>query len=176
MQKNPVNKTYAANFEKLEKSADALTASLVPFLAEGEENLFVKAAEDKQAVSNAVEEWIEKYNSVVESLKKNETPLNDFYREMLGEAVTENEEGLATIGIVQNENETLSLDDEKLESAELDAIKKVLDGSGTFSSKVAFIAGRISDNAEANIQSYSSQYDVNGYSYMMNNSKYDFWG
>ena len=175
-QHSAVSKTQSAGYEKLEKNADALSESLKTFLAEGEESIFQKAEEDKQLLTDAVERMVEDYNATVKSLKNTSNPLNDFYKEMMQEAGVESEADLATIGITQKEDGTFALDEEKLKNAGTDTIKKALDGNGTFTSKIAFIASRISDNAKANMESYSSQYGADGYSYVANSSRYDFWG
>lgn len=175
-QHSAVSKTQSAGYEKLEKNADALSESLKTFLAEGEESIFQKAEDDKQLLADAVERMVEDYNATVKSLKNTSNPLNDFYKEMMQEAGVESETDLATIGITQKEDGTFALDEEKLKNAGTDTIKKALDGNGTFTSKIAFIASRISDNAKANMESYSSQYGADGYSYVANSSRYDFWG
>lgn len=175
-QHSAVSKTQSAGYEKLEKNADALSESLKTFLAEGEESIFQKAEDDKQLLADAVERMVEDYNATVKSLKNTSNPLNDFYKEMMQEAGVESETDLATIGIMQKEDGTFALDEEKLKNAGTDTIKKALDGNGTFTSKIAFIASRISDNAKANMESYSSQYGADGYSYVANSSRYDFWG
>lgn len=175
-QSSTVSKTQRASYEKLEESAEALGETLNLFLTEGEENVFQKVKEDKSVVYDSVKKFVDNYNSTVKALKSVSNPLNDFYKEMMEETLTESEVDLSAIGITHNESGTLNLDKDKLKSADLETIKKALDGNGTFSTKVAFIAGRISDNAEANVESYSSQYGADGYSYSTNTSKYEFWG
>ncbi len=162
-----VSKTERANYEKLEESADVLAKSLMSFLEEGKEDKFSK---------KTVGDFVEQYNSLVNTLKKNDSQLNNFYREMLDEAVKENAESLETIGITVNKNGTLGFDAEKFECADADTVKKVLGENGTVSVKAAFIVGRIGENAAANIESYSTRYSANGYSYAASNSKCDFWG
>jgi len=175
-QYSAVSKTQSAGYEKLEKNADALSESLKTFLTEGEESIFQKAGEDRKLLTDAVKKMVEDYNATIKSLKNTSNPLNDFYKEMMQEAGVESEADLAAVGIMQKEEGAFTLDEEKLKNADVDSIKKVLGGNGTFASKIAFIASRISDNAKANMESYSSQYGADGYSYVANNSRYDFWG
>lgn len=167
-QVHTVNKVQHVKFEKLEQSADTLSEAIQPFICGDEEEDLTDA--------KTVSQLIGRYNDVVKELKKNPTSLNDFYREMLKEAATENEAVLSEIGIFVNENETLSFDEDKFKNTDVETIKKALSGNGTFCSKVAFIAGRVSENAKANTESYSTRYGADGYSYLMNSSKYDFWG
>lgn len=173
---NAASKTQAESYEKLEKNADALSESLRTFLTEEEESVFQKAGDDKQLLTDAVKKLAADYNATVKALKNTSNPLNDFYKEMIQEAVTESETDLATIGITLKDDGTIGLDEEKLENADAETVKNALGGNGAFTSKIAFIASRISDNAKANMESYSRQYGADGYSYVANSSRYDFWG
>ena len=169
-----VSKTQAASYEKLEKTSNSLLESLESFLKEGEDGIFQKA--DKKEIIDTVKQMVKRYNETVKALQNTANPLNDFYGEMLKEAAEESEAGLAVIGITQNENGTLTLDEEKFESTEVEKIKVSLDGNGLFTTKTAYITSRIFDNAKTNSQSYSTQYGADGYSYVTNNNNYDFWG
>jgi len=173
-QNTTVNKTQSAAYKKLEETSSSLSEALEVFLEEGEEGIFQK--EDKAELTDSVKHMLKKYNETVKALKNTSNPLNDFYGEMLKEAATESEEGLSAIGISQSKDGSLSLNTEKMEEAGIEKIKEVLDSNGLFTTKTAYIASRIADNAYTNRQSYSTQYGVDGYSYAMNSSRYDFWG
>jgi len=171
-----VNKTQSANYEKMEESANSLLESLEMFISEEEDGIFQKAGTEKSVIKDALKQLVKKYNDTVKTLKNTSNPLNDFYGEMLKEAARESEESLLTVGITQNENGMLTLDEEKLKNTEIETIKKALDGNGMFSTKTAYITNRISDNAKTNTESYSCQYGADGYSYVANSNRYDFWG
>ena len=171
-----VNKTQAANHKKLEETADSLLETLETVMEEGEEGIFHSSNTEKSAITDTVKKLVKEYNDTVKVLKNTSNPLNDFYGEMLKEAVEESEEGLSNVGITQNERGMLVLDEERLKGADIETIKKALDGNGLFSSKTAYIVSRISDNAKTNIESYSCQYGADGYSYVANRNKYNFWG
>ena len=171
-----VNKTQSASYKKIEESANSLVESLEIFLGEGEDSIFQSSDTEKAGVTDAVKQLVTKYNDTVKALKNTSNPLNDFYGEMLKEATEESENDLSAIGITQNENGMLVLDEEKLGNVDIETIKKTLDGNGLFTTKTSYIACRISDNARANVESYSTQYGSDGYSYMLNSSKYDFGG
>jgi len=171
-----IDKTQAANYKKLESTANSLEESLQAFLTEGEESVWKNTGADTKGLADAVESLLKNYNNTVKSLKNASNPLNDFYKEMLVEAATESETDLSAIGVTQNEDGMLTIDENKWKNADLEAVKKALDGNSPFISKTAFIVSRISDNAKANTESYSSQYGADGYSYVTNSSRYDFWG
>lgn len=170
--------TKKKGYEKLEKTAEELAKSAQAFLAEGQDSVFVKAKENgnHDEIYSHVEKLLENYNSVIKSLKSNASPLDDYYRQMLGDAAGENSEALKTAGITIGKDGTLSLDKEKLKETDLDSLENLLGPAGSFSEKVAFLGERIADNAGANALSYSSKYNSNGNSYAAFGSKYDIWG
>lgn len=175
------NKSSAAgtgkksNYEKLEKSAEQLLQKAENFTTEGEESIFSKARESgsNQEIYDGVEALVETYNNTIKALKTASTPLNDYYRQMMQEAADENSEALESIGITIAKDGTAVLEMDKLKTADTDTLEKVL---GTFSKKVAFLATRISDNAEANAKSLTSQYNSKGDIYSALSNKYDVWG
>lgn len=170
--------TKKKGYEKLEKTAEELAKSAQAFLAEGQDSMFAKAKEsgNHDEIYSHVEKLLENYNSVIKSLKSNASPLDDYYRQMLGDTAGENSEALKTAGITIGKDGTLSLDKEKLKEADLDSLEKLFGPAGSFSEKVAFLGERIADNAGANALSYSSKYNSNGNSYAAFGNKYDIWG
>lgn len=173
-----VDSTKKSNYEKLEKAADQLLQDVNFFTAEGEKSVFAKAreSENNEEIYDGAEALVESYNNTLNYLKADSSSLNIYYRQMLQEAVTGNKEALSSIGITISKDGTLEIDKDKLEAADTDSLEKVLGKSGTFSGKVAILAARIADNAEANAGSLSSQYSSTGSLYSALASKYDFWG
>lgn len=171
---NSLNKT---TYEKLEEQADLLEQAADVFTADGEDSIFEKAAEsgDRTDICQSAEKLIEYYNATIGTLQQTSDSLNQYYAQMLGEAVIENASALYDIGITMNEDGTLSLDQSKMEAAEDESLKKALGSSGTFTEKVAYIASRISNNAQAGIQSISSQYNTSGSICQTASGKYNFW-
>ncbi|MCI9174289.1 MAG: hypothetical protein HFH49_04970 [Lachnospiraceae bacterium] len=170
--------TKKKEYEKLEKTAEELAKSAQAFLAEGQDSMFAKAKEsgDMEEIYSHVEKLLENYNDALKSLKSSSSPLDDYYRQMLGSAAGEQSEALKTAGITIGKDGTLSLDKEKLKETDLDSLEKLFGSSGSFSEKVAFLGERIADNAGANALSYSSKYNSKGNSYAALGNKYDIWG
>lgn len=166
------------NYEKLETVSEQLMQKAEIFTVKGEESVFAKAqeSESNQEICDNAEALVENYNNTITALKKDSTPLNEYYSQMLQEAVTENSEALESIGITLSENGIAVLDKDKLKAADIDSLEKALGTSGTFSTKMAFIATRISNNAKANAESLTSQYNSTGSAYSALTSKYNFWG
>lgn len=167
------------NYEKLEKEADKLTQATEAMLQEGDNNLFAQAKEsgDNQKIYDSIESLFENYNSTVKALKNASGTMNDFYRQMLSEASKEAKESLESIGITFEKDGTASVDMDKVKEADLETLENLFGSKSEFMSKVNFLSTRISDNAEANVESLSNAYSASGNLYTGNtSSKYDFWG
>lgn len=177
--KATANTESRMNYEKLEQAADKLTQSTQIMLQEDESNLFKQAEEsgDNQKVYDSIESLFENYNSIMTALKNASGTMNDFYRQMLTEAAEEEKDSLESIGITFEKDGTASVDMEKVKAVDLETLENIFGSKSDFMSKINFISTRISDNAEANIESLSSTYSSAGNLYTTSmSSKYDFWG
>lgn len=71
---------------------------------------------------------------------------------------------------------TLKVDKSVLEAADLESLEKAFGATGTLSTKAAFLASRIENNAYENAKSVSNQYNASGQTYAAASSRYDFLG
>ena len=165
-------------YEKLEKTADQLSEAASAFTATGKDSLFSKAREsgDNQDIYNAVENFVGKYNSTISALKNTSSTLNDYYSQMLKSAASDNKEALESIGITIAKDGSLSVDKDKLKEADIDTLEKVLGNTKGFTQKAAYVAGRVSNNAQTNQSSLSNQYSSKGSLYSALASKYNLYG
>lgn len=172
------DKAEKSGYKKLGKEADQLQQKADVFAQEGEKSLFAKAKESgsSQEIYNAVKELVEQYNNTASALKNTTGPLNDYYRQMLKEAAQENSKALGSIGVTVSKNGTLGIDEDKLQAAGVEELEKILGGDSDFIKKTSFLASRISDNAQANRESRSSQYTASGTAYNAASGRYDFKG
>ncbi len=69
---------------------------------------------------------------------------------------------LSALGITMDKNGKLSIDKEKLKSADLSRLESVFGAEGTLTSRLNLIAGKVADSAEASLKSASSQYNAAG--------------
>lgn len=166
------------NYEKLEATADRLILETGLFLETGEDSIFDRAEESgsHQEIYDGVKGFVNEYNETVKALESTTGVLSDYYRDRLKEAASGNREELNGIGITICKDGTLSIDQEKLMSADPEQVKKVFGTSDTFLSRTAILAAQISDHAQANVQSLSNQYDSKGNTYSALLNKYNFWG
>lgn len=162
--------------EKLKKSADLLQKQAEKFTADGNSILdkFQTDGENKE-IYDEIEKMVAGWNDTQKQLQSLPGTLNDFYGQMLRQAATENKEALSDIGITIGKDGSLKLNSDKLKKAAIDSLKKVLGGSESFAEKTGFLAGRISDNASANMNSVSGQYNASGDMYSAFVNRYDFW-
>lgn len=165
------------DYEKLDKEADKLTRTAEIFLQEGEGDLFERARNSgsTREVCDSVKEMLDNYNSTLKALRTSSNTMNDFYRQMLTEVAYDNRESLEGVGITFKKDGTAIIDEEKLQAADVDSLEKVFGKDSDFAKKTAFLAERISDNVEANVESLSSRYNASGNSYYAASNKYDFW-
>lgn len=167
-----------SSYEKLEKSANQLQKRASNLTAAGENSLYAKAKESKdtEELCKEIQSLAEEFNSTMKILESAPGPLNDYYRQMLQEAASGNSESLASVGITISKNGKMTVDSDKLKAADVDTLEKVFGASGRLTSKVSFVAGRVSDNARAGAESVTSQYGANGSLYTTSGSRYSFWG
>lgn len=166
------------SYEKLMKAAEQLAQSMDVFAKEGEDSIFAKAkaSGDTQDIQKWLESLAKSYNDTLKALKSTVSPMDAYYRQMLQEAAKESGEQLAGIGVNLAKDGSISIDKEKLAAAGIDSLEEALGASGSFSSKVSFLAGRIFGNAKANAESISGQYDGSGLPYAAYSNMYDIWG
>ena len=167
--------TESKSYEKLKGQAEQLQQSAEEMASE---KLFQEArtSGDLQSVYEKAQDLIKNYNSTVKSLKNTASPLNQGYRQMMKESYTDSKDALEEIGITMGNDGSLKIDEDKFKASDVDKLEEVLGADGSNSARLYFLAGRVADNAKANISSASSQYDILGNNYFATASKYDFWG
>lgn len=177
---NATNVLKKNNYTKLETATDLLNKSATNLLNADKTSLFGKAEENKDTkdIVKAVEKTVEEFNDTLKQLKSTGDTLSTFYKQQLVALPGESKEILAQVGITQDKDGNLVVDEKALEAADFDTLKKAFGSDSTFTQKLAYISGRVNDNAAANLNSLSSQYGANGLSYSnsFDSNKYNFWG
>lgn len=153
-------------YEKLEKSAEKLKKSSGAMISTDDDKLLDK-----------VKTFVSDYNDILKEIDNVPSTLNSFYKQMMLEATSENKDILKEIGITENKNGYLSLEEKKFNSADKDILEKVFGKDGRYIDKINYIAGRVGSNAETDLKSLSNQYSSSGRDYSSYlNSKYNWWG
>jgi len=173
-----INKVTKNNYEKLEKVSGKLQEQASLLAATGEDSVFeqAKSSGDHTTVVSGIEKLVDTYNDTLSELKKGSGVLNSFYLQQLKELITNNADALKEAGITQAKDGSLSIDTAVLKSTDIDTLEDLFGNKGTLSNKLAFVAGKIQDNAAANIESISNQYTASGSLSSSSTNKYDLWG
>ena len=147
-QNNSVNAYSTSNQTQLSKTLrdvreaySDLKTSAQTLVASSQNSVFEK--EDDSAIVSAVQDFADKYNNTVETLKDNSDILNKRLLKNLTTAVGDNKARLADIGITVNNDKTLTVDKDKLQQAvstNLSTVKTALGSAGGLASKVAKVA------------------------------------
>ncbi|MDE5863770.1 MAG: hypothetical protein K2K56_05585 [Lachnospiraceae bacterium] len=166
--------------KELGGAADKLAAGASKLTETGEKSLFEKAKEsgDTKELLLEIESMVEHYNKTLELLKKADSSLNSFYHRELKNAAEATAEQLRAVGVTQNKDGSLAVDKKALESADYDALKAAFGENSKFTTRTEFISSKVSDNADAVLNSVSNQYNAKGLSYSdsFEANKYNFFG
>lgn len=156
-----------AGYERLGKAADSLESRTGS----------VGEKADKGGLSaSEAEGLLASYNDTLKSLYQCDGSLNNFYRQTLKQAATDNLNALREAGIIYGSDGTLSLNRSKFGSADAEKIKAVLGTGSGFMRRLGVVASRVSDSAAANARTASSRYNANGDIGNSYFSKYNFFG
>lgn len=155
-----------SNYEKIEKQAEGLEEKAAAFL-DKENNIFDKAREsgDNKELLKGVKDMVNAYNDMLQTLGKETGAMSRLYLETLKSTVKENSEAFKKIGITASKDGKLEIDEDKLAAAGVDDLENVFGSEGKFTARVSFVAGRVADNAAANLESISNQYTSDGNAY-----------
>lgn len=165
-------------YERVEKNAVNLAASAAR-LRQTQESLFDEARESgsTEKIVGEVENFAKYFNAAMTSAGSVESPLNSYYRQMLGQAAAERKDSLQAVGISVAKDGTLDIDKAKLGNAGVDQLETLFGAGSDFTKKASYIAEKLADNANASASGIASGYSANGTpysSYMGNN--YDYFG
>ncbi len=125
---------------------------------QSKKSLFKKAEENGSTaeVVAAVKGFVSQYNSMLGNIEESGTRTDKNYQTMLNNLSRSNSAALATCGVIRQADGTLSVDDEKLESADLETLKKIWSGSSSFAARAASWANSVENVAERNMKAEAS--------------------
>lgn len=149
-----LKRTERTKYEKLADRAEELISAGNQLMT-GVDGGSSEIAADTQKLVDA-------YNGALDSLGDATGVLNQYYLQMLKQTVSDNRTELAEIGIDVSGGGKLTLDKEKLAKADGELVKKLLGSGGGFAKRAVYVAGRVSENAQVNVQNLSNQYDSRG--------------
>lgn len=156
-----------SGYEKLGTAADSL---------ENRTGILGEKADRGMAAVSDVESLLADYNSTLKSLCQCDGSLNNFYRQTLKQAATDNLEVLQEIGISYKTDGSLSLNRARFEKADEETVKAALGSGSGFMKRLGIVASRVSDGAAANARTASNRYNAGGDISSSYFSRYNFLG
>lgn len=131
---------------------------------------------DMDAIAKAVNSFVSDYNSAVKAGSKSSNQNVSRNTQYMTNMTGIYKSSLADVGITVGKDNTLSVDESKLKSANIDTLKKVFNGKSSFAAYTASRSSSISSSA-ARAASTASTYGSTGSYNMFNNyySSYNWY-
>lgn len=166
-------KEQAAALSSIKTKADSLTSSAAELGTTGSKSLFKNKDGNTEEAVKKIQEFVTDYNDTITAAKKSsDSRTNSRVSAMINNTETY-ESRLSNVGITIKEDNTLSVDTDKLKKASMEELQKVFNGTGSFAATTAQRAARV--GAQAAISSTSSTYTAGG-TYNMTNVQSVFSG
>ncbi len=178
--KEPTSKLGAieADAEKLSSAADAL-------LAQGSKSLFKQVTTtdkdgntvkgyDTDKIYKAVNSFVTQYNALTKSAGSSNVMAIRTSSDSMGYYSAQNAKKLSSIGIKFDAGTNkLSIDEEIFKNADMDTVKSLFSGSGSYAYQVSAKASQIDSHAQYEASRANTYNSVGAYSY--NYSSGDLW-
>lgn len=170
--------TIEDNAEKLSDAADAL-------LTQGSKSLFKqvtttdkdgnkKTGYNTDAIYKAVSSYVTQYNNLIKSAGASSVVSIKASAASIAGYTSKNEKLLSSVGIhINAKDKTLTIDEEKFKAADMDTVKSLFQGSGSYAYQVSYKANQIDNQAQYEASKANTYNSVGAYSY--NYSSGDLW-
>ncbi|MCM1102930.1 MAG: hypothetical protein NC409_02390 [Clostridium sp.] len=165
-------------YEKQEDAAKRLEETAKELAGQEEDSIYEKT-EDRDALTKKVTELVRQYNEVLSGFQESGGLLDTFYRQNMKSLVTDHGKELQKIGITADKNGQLSVNEQTLKDADLEALKQTLSGEDGFADSLSFLSSKIADYASSNQQSTQNLYQSDGSAAaaaMRYTNQYNAWG
>lgn len=178
-----VAKDSTKTLSRIESSAEALKDSADALMAKGTKSVFnqteikkqdgvVKADYDREAIYGKVNDFVKKYNSLVDNVETSNTKSIGRNVDQMISLTDSRERTLNKIGITINKDDTLSIDKDSFMKSNMEDVKNLFNGSGSYGYSVSAKASMIDYQAQneaskANTYGARGSYNYN-YSYGSN--------
>jgi len=161
--------TIKDNSSDLKKNAEALTKL-------GKDSVFNKVTKknddgttttdyDKDAIYKSISSFVDSYNEMIDSgLEADSTSILRTMKSMVG-ATNANSKMLGKMGISVSSDGTMKLDKDTFMSADMETVKSLFNGSGSYASNIAQKAGTVNKNAEAEARKANTYSKYGSYNY-----------
>lgn len=171
------DKTANKELTQAKASADELKSSAEALTAKGTKSLFTKKNittkdengkettvldYDRDAITKAVKSFAENYNSLVES-SADVTDTSVLSKTLqMTKTTLANKNLLSDVGITISGGNKLTVDEEKLKTADINSLKTLFNGTNSYADKIAQKASQISTAASQSASKSSGLYNSSG--------------
>lgn len=174
--KNTITKTEKTALTKVQTATDALKESADVLLENGRKSVFAQKdittkdengvettakGYDTAAIYKAVNDFVSNYNSVINAANDSENDTIIAKASSLATSTYVNSNLLSKIGITMNEDSTLSIDKDTFMKADMNTVKSVFNGNGSYGYRASAQASLINFAADREA-SRSNTYTLNG--------------
>lgn len=182
-----VSKDSTKMLSRIENSAEDLKSSADALLTKGTKDVFqkvdvkqedgtVKKDYDREAIYKKVNAFVDSYNSLVEDAEDTNTKSINRNLEQMENLSYSNRNMLDKIGISINKDDTLSIDKDTFMKADMEVVKGLFNGTGSYGYSVSAKASMIdyyaqNEASKANTYGNNGAYNYN-YTYGSNYSSY----
>lgn len=187
--KETVNTEYTTALSKAGSDAEKLKTSVAALNKTGSKSIFeqkeitTKNADgtttttkdyDREAIYNSIKSFTDNYNSLIKSGQNTASSNVQRQTKNLISYTSINESKLAAVGITVNEDKTLSIEKDTLNAANIDDVKSLFHGSGSYASTISSRAATLEKMTETDIKR-ASTYNANGTYSSSGYSRGDAW-
>ncbi|MCR5609750.1 MAG: flagellar filament capping protein FliD [Lachnospiraceae bacterium] len=157
------------NISAAKTEANELIDSAKKLTDTGKDSLFAsKDKPDKDAIYKAANEFVTNYNETMDALKK----VNNTNVKSAGDSMTRMtsalSKSLSKVGITVGTDNKLAIDEDTFKKADVNEVKKLFNGSGSYAGIISSSATRLSTQAVNEISGYSQSLYSNNGSYLNN--------
>lgn len=153
-----VSKDSTEQLAKVKSSSNKLSESTAVLLQNGSKSLFKEVeltdkdgnktmGYDTDKIYDSVKSFVDNYNDVIKTAENSSVNSVARARTSMISSTKANSKMLASMGITINENNTLSIDEEKFKKADMSSVKSLFGSTGSYSYAVASRASQMSASA-----------------------------
>lgn len=170
------NEEAKTNLAKVQSTTDALKESADVLLEKGSKSVFTQKdittkdengeekttkGYDTDAIYSAVSDFVNKYNSVITAVNDTKDDTTISKAQSMVNNTTANAKLLSRVGITQNEDGTLALDKDTFQKSDMNTVKSLFHGNGSFGYRTSAQASMIQAAAD-HASSRNTTYLQNG--------------
>lgn len=182
------SKDSAETLSSIQKSASGLSSAAKTLSDSGKNSVFSgetttdengseRTKYDTDAIYKAVSSYVKEYNNLVQNTSSSQVGAINASRSSILSYTKANSSTLNSLGItINSKDNTLSIDEDKFKRADMDAAKKLFQGSNSYAARVGSAASAIESHAKYEASRVGTNSGTNAASSTNSTSKtYNYW-